>query len=425
MESAPSIIPLPRKPDLDRLFAEPAPGAALFDGWSDEGRWQIALPWPARVRELSWREPERWNLLIRELEGDRCGVIPSLPFAGGWVGFISYEAGATREDVLPRDTHPPEPAAFFSKHERGILIDPHGRAYLFAPAGEAESCLRALESPATARAPRGSLRELSDSLPGEEYHARVSMIREMIRRGDVYQVNLTRALSARGTLAPLDLFRALTLGSPQSSAVIFGGAWSIVSASPEVLLTYDAGAGIAESRPIKGTVRRNGDDAAEIAALLGSEKDAGEHLMIVDVVRNDLGKVAPTGCVTVPEFRAVRTLRYVHHLESTVRATNLGGRSLSEILEALLPAASITGAPKRAVVRTIREIEPVPRGVYCGSIGMITAAGARFSVAIRTAIASGDVVRYHTGGGIVWDSDAEAEDDECRAKAEPFLRLVR
>ena len=251
----------------------------------------------------------------------------------------------------------------------------------------------------------------------------MNRIRHAIRDGDVYQVNLTRSFTLQQRVDPAALYRVLTAPHPpRSSAFLRGNGWSIASASPEVLLRFDRNTGIAESRPIKGTVRR-GDGSAD--ALLASEKDASEHLMIVDVVRNDFGKIAPPGAVSVPAFRTVQTLEHVLHLESTVRATGLEGRTLSDVLAALSPAASITGAPKRAAVRMIRDLEPVPRGVYCGSIGYLDFRGhAELSVAIRTAVATDTEVRYHAGGGIVWDSNAAAEDDETRAKSAAFLRFA-
>lgn len=253
----------------------------------------------------------------------------------------------------------------------------------------------------------------------------VQRIRSAIRDGDVYQVNLTREFVAEGAHDPARLYRAMTgARPPRSSAFLRTSGCVVASASPEVLLRYDRLREIAETRPIKGTVRRAGDDSGEIAALLASEKDAAEHLMIVDVSRNDLGKVAKIGSVEVSEFRAVRTLEHVHHLESTVRA-HTPGKSAAEVLAALSPAASITGAPKRAAVQKIRELEPVARGVYCGSIGFIGAHHVELSVAIRTAIVSAKGARYHAGGGIVWDSDAAAEDDESLAKAAAFLKYVR
>jgi anthranilate/para-aminobenzoate synthase component I len=213
---------------------------------------------------------------------------------------------------------------------------------------------------------------------------------------------------------------------PRCSAFLRGEGWTIASASPEVFLRFDRELGVAESRPIKGTVRREGAEEAEVEALRSSAKDAAEHLMIVDVVRNDLGKVAPAGRVWVPAFRTVRTLAHVHHLESTVRAEGLGDVTLAEMLGALLPAASITGAPKRAAVGMIRQLEPVARGVYTGAIGFHDFRGrTELSVAIRTAIVTPDSARYHAGGGIVWESDPAAEDDESIAKSAAFLRYVQ
>ncbi len=357
-----------------------------------------------------------WKAFVGKLERD-CpdDADARLPFAGGWVGFISYEASATEEDVKPRDVTPPEPAAFFARHSSGIAVDPSGNELRFGRQG-------ALDRLDEAR-PFASNETIRDSL-GNGAHARlVERIREAIRDGEVYQVNLTRAFETDGATSTGDLYRALTAPrAPQSSAFLRGDGWTVVSASPEVLLRFDRRTGIATSLPIKGTVRRDGNDRAEIAALLASAKDDAEHLMIVDVVRNDFGKIARA--VSVPEYRVIRTLDYAHHLESTVRADGLQNTSVADILAALSPAASITGAPKRAAVHLIREIEPVPRGVYCGSIGFITARGARMSVAIRTAVVTETSMRYHAGGGSVWASDAAAEDEECRVKAAPFFRFV-
>lgn len=360
----------------------------------------MLFPSPEETRTLPWNRAGEWRSFVDELERDLRGLPPE----SRWVGYLAYEALATEERVRPRDAAPPEPAAFFALHREAVIDAP-------------------IPSAAQRNADRSAI---VDSLGDGAYARAVERIRSAIRDGDVYQVNLTRAFSADGTCDPMSLYNALTAPDPpRSSAFLRGDDWTIASASPEVLLRFDRRTGIAESRPIKGTVRRDGDDAAEIAALIASKKDASEHLMIVDVVRNDLGKIAPPGAVSVPAFRTVRTLEHVHHLESTVRATGLGAAPLSAILGALSPAASITGAPKRAAVHMIRDIEPEPRGVYCGAIGFLDGHGrAEFSVAIRTAVVTERSVRYHAGGGIVWDSDAAAEDDESRAKSEAFLRYV-
>ena len=420
------IVRLRDRPAIDLALRSDRAGAAVLDGWSGGARWQFVLPWPEETRELAWPDASGWRNALREIENDVPYDESALPFAGGWVGFVSYEAAACEEDAPPLTRYPPEPPFFFAKHRAGVAIAPDGTAHLFAPAGEVRRYeARLAAAPLQRRTPYAS-GIVADSLGGGLHRQRVERIREAIRDGDVYQVNLTRAFSATMPCDPADLYRALTAPEPpRHSATIRGDGWSVVSASPETFLHIDRERGVAESRPIKGTVRREDNDDAEIAALLASTKDAAEHLMIVDVVRNDFGKIAPPGRVSVPTFRDVHTLAQVHHLESTVRADGLRGLAVADVMAALSPAASITGAPKRAAVRMIRELEPVPRGVYCGSIGIVSARSATFSVAIRTAIVAGDTVRYHAGGGIVWDSDPAAEDDECFAKAAAFLRYVR
>ncbi|HXI13654.1 MAG TPA: anthranilate synthase component I family protein [Thermoanaerobaculia bacterium] len=423
---SPRIIRLRARPDIDLALHSERAGATLLEGWSDEGRWQIILPWPEETRELPWSAACGWKSLLRELGQDVANDgVTQLPFTGGWVGFISYEAAACEEGVEPRTVVPAEPPCFFARHRAGIAIAPGGSAFLFAPDGAEDRYASMLEASSAKRRDKTLHAIVKDSL-GRGLHQRgVSLIREAISDGDVYQVNLTRSWSWDGSCDSAELYRALTRADPPlASAMIRGSGWSIVSASPELLLNFDRTTGVAQSRPIKGTIRRQGDDAVEIAALLASEKDGSEHLMIVDVVRNDFGKIAQPGRITVPQYRQIRSLTNIHHLESTVRAEGLGGVSIDEVLAALCPAASITGAPKRSAVKMIREIEPVSRGIYCGSIGVVSGRGVTFSVAIRTAVVGDTNVRYHAGGGIVWDSSAEAEDDECRAKASAFLRYM-
>jgi anthranilate/para-aminobenzoate synthase component I len=424
------MTPIPA-PDLGLVLHSEAPGAALLEGWSDHGTWRILLPWPEETRSLPWGRACDWKGFLSDLEGrgqSAEGRGQKCPFLGGWVGYLSYEATACEEAAAPRAVHPPEPAAFFALHRAGVAIDPEGNAFLFAQEGTEDRYLRLLADASTAdrRLPTADslpAAPIEDSFAEGEYANAVNRIRHAIRDGDVYQVNLTRSFTLRQRVDPAALYRVLTAPQPpRSSAFLRGDGWSIASASPEVLLRFDRNTGIAESRPIKGTVRRKD---GSVDALLASEKDASEHLMIVDVVRNDFGKIAPPGAVSVPAFRTVQTLEHVLHLESTVRATGLEGRTLGDVLAALSPAASITGAPKRAAARMIRELEPVPRGVYCGSIGYLDFRGhAELSVAIRTAVATGTEGRYHAGGGIVWDSNAAAEDDETRAKSAAFLRFA-
>ncbi len=329
------------------------------------------------------------------------------------VGFITYEAGVWLEGST----------AFFRRPE-GTPLASFGVFRLHdaarsAPAhGDADVTWEE-DSRAT---PEASLSQV-------RWAEGVETIREGIERGDVYQVNLTRRLRFRGRTDPFCLAGALYRENPVPFAVTLAGdSWAVVSNSPELFLDADFGAGQASSAPIKGTVargRRPREDAAARERLLASAKDGAEHVMIVDLVRNDLGRVAVPGGVSVPAFRTVRTFRHLHHLESTVAARLRSGARPSDVLGALLPGGSITGAPKRAALRFIRSGEPCPRGVYTGAVGYVRGDGrVVFNVAIRTAILHDGVVDYHAGGGIVWDSLASDEWAETRTKSREFRSVV-
>ncbi len=420
------VAPVARGALLEMLAA---PGAALLEGWSDDGRLTIALPWPDELRSLGWHELERADMFLSDIVDscDRSLARAELPFAGGWVGFLSYEVGAAWEGALPREDLPDEPAAWFVRHEAGYVQLADGRAFVFAPEARiGETCEHMTAVVDLDRRCELSDATLDDSMGRGAYQQAVEDIRERISWGDVYQVNLTRRFVVDAAVDPLALYLGMTGDEPpRCSALLRGEGWSVASASPEVFLRFDPYERRADSRPIKGTVRRTGDGAADEAAMRGSAKDEAEHLMIVDLVRNDLGKVAPPGNVDVAEYKAIRTLRHVLHLESIVEARGVDPGDLVRLIRALFPAGSITGAPKRSAVSAIREIEPCARGVYTGAIGLIDHRGyAEMSVAIRTAVIGEGRCRYHAGGGIVWDSDPDAEDRESYAKSIGFLETL-
>lgn len=386
--------------------------SALFEGWSDAGSWTIILPQPVEVRQLAWSDAAHWAELVAGLETGTAWDVPAAaPFAGGWAGFISYDAPSLSSGGSLWEELPPEPPVWFGRFDRGVLISPEGMRHVIGDV-DFSALEREVASPL-----HGSV---SDSL-AEGYREAVESIRRSIAAGDVYQVNLTRRFSVEADVNPMALYRLLAGERPPvSSALIQTSDWSIASASPEILLVHDAARGVGESRPIKGTFNLEEPDAER--RLLASAKDASEHLMIVDLVRNDLGRVARPGGVRVSASRVLRRVGHILHLESSVRA-DAGRTSVADLLRVLLPAGSITGAPKRRAVAAIRALEPVPRGVYTGSIGFIDNRGqSRFSVAIRTAVIARGITRYHAGGGIVWDSDPAEEDTESRLKAERFLR---
>lgn len=266
-----------------------------------------------------------------------------------------------------------------------------------------------------------SLGPLEPSVDRERHRDAVAEIRRRIAAGDTYQVNYTHRLRARFQGDPLALFRDLARAQRGRHAAFFdAGRHAVCSATPEQFFALDGRRLI--MRPMKGTAPRGlttDDDRRRVAALAASVKDRAENLMIVDMVRNDLGKVARPGSVAVPELFTVE--RYPTLLQMTSTVTAESDAPLAEIFAALFPCASITGAPKASTMGIIAEIEDAPRGVYTGAVGYIAPGRrARFGVAIRTAVADrerGELV-YGVGGGIVWDSRADREWEECRLKAE-------
>ena len=248
------------------------------------------------------------------------------------------------------------------------------------------------------------------------YLARVDRVHDYLAAGDVYQVNLARRLTARIAAPgdPLALYAALAAVAPAPyGALIEADGATVVSGSPERFLA-SIGDRI-ETRPIKGT-RAAGDGAAE--ALAASPKDAAEHLMIVDLLRNDLGKIAQTGSVAVDRLGYVVELPALCHKVSRVSARPRPGTGYAELLRATFPGGSITGAPKPRAMQLIDELEPVRRGPYCGALGYFGARGAfDLAIAIRIGAMSRGELRVDVGGGIIADSDAVAELAETELKA--------
>ncbi len=266
------------------------------------------------------------------------------------------------------------------------------------------------------------LAPLEPEVSANQYRERFERALEYIRAGDIYQVNLTFALQGVCTADPDDLFAALRTRQavPHGAMVDLGGP-VILSRSPELFLQVDRD-GTIETRPMKGTAPRSdiaSEDEALRSWLASSEKNRAENLMIVDLLRNDISKVAKVGTVAVPELFKIETYATVHQMTSTVRGSLLAGVGLEEIFRALFPCGSITGAPKIRAMEIIAELETGPRGVYCGAVGWLGPDGRMsFNVAIRTLILQQNGgLTLNVGGGIVYDSTARSEYDEALLKA--------
>lgn len=361
---------------------------------------------------------------------------PGWPVSGGALGYYGYELGraAARLPEAKPGTRPFMPEAAVGLYAWTVVIDhAERRAALTSldslPDAEAEAIRgRLLAGEPPAREPFRVTGEIASSLERDAYLPRAARILGYIREGDTYQVNLTREfrLAYRGDA--WEFYRHLHDTNPAPMGAFleypFG---AVLSSSPERLVTVEAGE--AATQPIKGTRRRRADpaeDARARAELAASAKDRAENVMIVDLLRNDLGKVCAPGTVQVPELFRVESFTNVHHLVSTVVGQLPAGGHALELLRAAFPGGSITGAPKLRAMQIIEELEPVRRGVYCGAIGYIGYDGAMdTSIAIRTLLHREGEVRFSAGGGIVADSGEDAEYQECLDKAAPILRLLQ
>ena len=351
---------------------------------------------------LCFSDPSR-VLTTRRLDQ----VLPILELAsnhaelGGWAaGFVSFDAGpACDEAVRAQRGH--QPLAWFALFDR-----PPARFRELRPR-QAYSHIDPAEP------------ELS---PGQ-YRARFAKVHEALARGDTYQVNLTFRQNFRLTGSPADLFAARCGNDPPPyAAFIHGGEWRVASFSPELFFERN-GAGI-RSQPMKGTRPRPADPLDENLArkaLARDPKSRAENIMIVDMVRNDLGAVAEPGSISIDELLQVRRHRGLLQMTSTVSADT--SATVPQLFKSLFPPASVTGAPKIATCRLIAELEASPRGVYCGAIGFMAPGRQRFNVAIRTAWIDGKSGEgeFGIGSGIVWDSEADSEYAECLAKRDFLL----
>ena len=354
------------------------------------------------------------------------------PMAGGWMGLLADRLAGTVELLpgSPPDEAGPPPGAI-ARYPAVFVITDDGTATLHAETrGEQfEALRRAVDAPPTpgsvpggGQSPGGvSRRDKSvlSSLPGDLYLAAVDRARDLIRAGDVYQVNLVQRLDAEWVHGPLALARAMwdAAGDAPHRAFVTLPEGTVISASPERMVASDGH--VAWSEPIKGTAA-----PGKHAELTRSVKDRAEHVMIVDLVRNDLGRVARPGGVSVPLLMGPLSTSYADHMVSHVRAELRDDVGPADVLRAVFPAGSVTGAPKVRALEVIREIEPVGRGPAFGSVVAVGTDGSLdASVTIRTAWLPTGVphAQYWSGGAIVWDSDPTAERDEAWRKARPFL----
>ena len=373
-------------------------------------------------------------MLVQQALGKRRCPTHELPFVGGAIGYFSYDLGR-RIEILPElaahDIDIPDMAVGI--YDWAAIFDHQSQRACLVAAPDCEQDLEHWEKILTAPAPLTpaaygtSFQTTSEVIPEisfSEYATAFARIKRYIVDGDCYQVNLAQRFSASVSGASWDAYLRLRNLNPAPYSTYFAvPECSILSSSPERFLQVrDC---VVESRPIKGTRRRARDpveDRALAAELAESEKDRAENLMIVDLLRNDLGKTCAVGSVEVPELFAVESFATVHHLVSTIRGRLADGLEATDLLRGCFPGGSITGAPKLRAMEIIEELEPFRRTVYCGSIGYMSCDGKMdTNIAIRTLVHCAGRMYCWAGGGIVADSELDAEYRESLDKAAAML----
>jgi para-aminobenzoate synthetase/4-amino-4-deoxychorismate lyase len=382
-------------------------GSLLFES-NEPGRGRRAYLFTRPKRVIA---PRDFPDVLASLEEVERGVAEGLYAAG----FLTYEAGAAFEPRLARDRRPDGPLAWFGLYERPVVFDQDHRR---------------VKWPTRKRFPRGIRRaqENGNAIPfvqpgltSEEHREAVGRIQKYIAEGDTYQVNFTFPLRVDHTGEPAELYDALRRSQRVAySAFLNTGEHTILSLSPE-LFFHKRGSKLV-LKPMKGTMprgRTEEEDMRQRRSLEGSAKDRAENLMIVDLLRNDAGRIAEPGSVRVRRFFDVERYETVFQATSTIEARIRKGVGFPEMFRALFPSGSVTGAPKIRTMQIIRELERSPRGVYTGSIGFITPSGdAVFNVAIRTAVTrEPGRAEVGVGSGIVHDSNLMSEYEECLLKA--------
>jgi para-aminobenzoate synthetase component 1 len=457
MASDVRIAPLPYLADSTALFEAvvDAPWSMLLDSGAAgrvRGRYDIIVADPSvtlttrggettieRTHGSERSSADPFALIRTELGPRREPPPHGLPFAGGALGYFGYDL-ARRIERLPSlaDDLEDIPEMAVGIYDWAVVVDHDTEtSHLVASDGGRigterwDALVERFASPsrAAAREPFCVRGEARANFDAAGYRAAFERAHAYLRAGDCYQVNLAQRFEVPASGDPWVAFRRLRAINPAPFAAYLNvPGVQVLSVSPERFLRAEAD-GHVETCPIKGTRPRNSDATADTAladALATSPKDRAENVMIVDLLRNDLGRVCATGSVRVPRLCEIESFPTVHHLVSTVTGELAPEHDALDLLRACFPGGSITGAPKIRAMEIIEELEPHRRGVYCGAIGYVGFDGAMdTNIAIRTLVHSNERARFWAGGGIVIDSEAESEYQETFDKAAAMLALLR
>ena len=374
-------------------------------------------------------------LLLEQFLGDKGNNLSGLPFCGGAAGYLAYDLGRRLEsipEISKQDINMPEMAVGI--YDWSLIIDHHlRRVWLasFCRYDKTESIWQELHdlfsTPEDNEAKGYRITsDIKSNLSREQYGQAFDKVKQYIRDGDCYQVNLSQRFSVGFEGDTWSAYLKLRNFNPAPYAAYINlPSGAVLSSSPERFLRVTDNQ--VETKPIKGTKHRSVfayEDKALAVCLLESDKDRAENLMIVDLLRNDISKVCESGSVVVPKLFALETYATVHHLVSTITGRLAAHKNSIDLMRGCFPGGSITGAPKHRSMEIIEELEPHRRSIYCGSIFYLGFDGNMDSnICIRTLIKHSDQLYLNAGGGIVWDSNVDAEYKECFDKAAAILKL--
>lgn len=403
-------------------------------------KWKLSDDWPGARPSSNLSAWDALSFLVRQTGGQPADETDRI-FTGGWIGYLGYDMRCLFEKLHNRhprlgrlpdctiryyDTFAVSHRPFDTLEIHGVDRFHEGQAAVQSRIAQFESILSIRDStdcgqPFVEKAPVDEMGEV-------QFLSSIERIKDYLRAGDIFQTNFTHRFSSRLFGSVDDVFlRSLSRSPAPFGAFLRYGSDGIISTSPERFLLLEPN-GSVETRPIKGTRQRGKtpeEDQAWIDELQASEKDHAELAMIVDVERNDLGRVCIPGSIAVPEHAVIETYSNVHHLVSTVVGKLRNGLDIVDLITATFPGGSITGAPKIRAMEIIDELEICRRGVYTGAIGYISDHGrSDFNIAIRTMIVEAGLVHYHVGGGIVIDSEAESEYQETLTKGERMKQIL-
>lgn len=417
-------------PDLFQLHCrQSADYPFLLQSVAGAGRYDILFAHPGQT--LSADHPSFFDQLNRAAVAEKYdGAASDLPFIGGWFIYLGYEWAGQIEPAVRCPASPHRlPGALAVRCTAAIIYD-HQRRSLELVA-EDEAGLARLENDAaglagSTDAALQNLAEHCDEEPAQQFIKGVDRILDYLAQGDVFQVNLSRGWRARlkSGFSYQNVYRQLrrTNPAPFAGLLCWDGV-AVLSSSPERLL--EARDGLVQTRPIAGTHSRHADhalDDAQRARLLASFKERAEHIMLIDLERNDLGRVCEPGSIEVDELMQVESYAHVHHIVSSVRGRLRQSAGPGDVLRAVFPGGTITGCPKVRAMQIIAELEGVGRGPYTGAMGYLSRDGHMdMNILIRSMVCDGREISFRTGAGIVADSNPESELAETRAKARGML----